>query len=81
WSVRMFSSNQQTFWCGVLTDCGTVWRYGCRYRAPRDGFTACRASGEGAAPSTHLALIVDPSLGCKDQSIWSVRMAFNKATK
>ncbi|PPT37121.1 hypothetical protein XarjCFBP7653_15475 [Xanthomonas arboricola] len=29
-----------------------MWRHGCRHRAPRDGFTACPASGEGTAPST-----------------------------
>ncbi|NYI17660.1 hypothetical protein FHR53_000319 [Xanthomonas arboricola] len=39
-------------WCGVLAACGTVWRHGCRHRASKDGFTACPASGEGAAPST-----------------------------
>ncbi|PPU28282.1 hypothetical protein XspCFBP7912_19755 [Xanthomonas sp. CFBP 7912] len=27
------------------------WRHGCRHRASMDGFTACPASGEGAAPS------------------------------
>ena len=45
-------SDQQSFWCGALADCGTVWRHGCRHRASTDGFTACPASGEGAAPST-----------------------------
>ncbi len=35
-----------TLWSGGLADCGTVWRHGCRHRAPRDGFTACPASGE-----------------------------------
>ncbi len=52
-------SNQQTFWCGALAACGTVWRHGCRHRAPRDGFTACPASGEGTAPSTHSAFDLD----------------------
>nr|CUV21426.1 protein of unknown function [Ralstonia solanacearum] len=32
-----------------------MWRHGCRHRAPRDGFTACPASGEGTAHSTHSA--------------------------
>ncbi|CAD0363276.1 hypothetical protein CFBP7900_39220 [Xanthomonas hortorum pv. carotae] len=48
-------SSQLTFWCGVLADCGTVWRHGCRHRASTDGFTACPASGEGTAHSTNQA--------------------------
>ncbi|NYI17852.1 hypothetical protein FHR53_000126 [Xanthomonas arboricola] len=32
------------------------WRHGCRHRASTDGFTACPASGEGAAPSTDLKI-------------------------
>ncbi|AEO42278.1 hypothetical protein XACM_2006 [Xanthomonas euvesicatoria pv. citrumelo F1] len=36
------------------------WRHGCRHRAPRDGFTACPASGEGTAPSTDPAFASSP---------------------
>ena len=54
WSVMhgFKQSNRSILWCGVLAACGTVWRHGCRHRAPMDGFTACPASGEGTAPST-----------------------------
>ncbi len=31
------------------------WRHGCRHGAPMDRFTACPASGEGTARSTHQA--------------------------
>ncbi|CAD0320145.1 hypothetical protein CFBP498_15550 [Xanthomonas hortorum pv. vitians] len=62
-------SNQQTVWCGVLADCGTVWRHGCRHRASRDGFTACPASGEGAARSSGQTLIY---------SITAIDIAFKK---
>ncbi|MCC8711708.1 hypothetical protein, partial [Xanthomonas hortorum] len=24
-------NNLQTSWCGVLADCGTMWRHGCRH--------------------------------------------------
>ncbi len=30
-------TSQQTFWCGALAACGTVWRHGCRHRAPGTG--------------------------------------------
>ncbi|NHF68325.1 hypothetical protein FFY45_21980 [Xanthomonas hortorum] len=30
-----------------------MWRHGCRHRAPRDGFTACPASGEDTAPESY----------------------------
>ncbi|MBB3777753.1 hypothetical protein FHY16_000474 [Xanthomonas campestris] len=49
-----------TVWGGVLAGCGTVWRHGCRHRAPKDGFTACPASGEGTAPSTLRVLLKGP---------------------
>ncbi|WP_219843196.1 hypothetical protein, partial [Xanthomonas arboricola] len=43
----------QIFWCGVLTDCGTVWRrHGCRRRAYKDVLAAYPASAEGTAHST-----------------------------
>ncbi|MBB5768467.1 hypothetical protein GGR67_002535 [Xanthomonas arboricola] len=51
-SEMLSISSRLTSWGGVLAGCGTVWRHGCRHRARRDGFTACPASGEGAAPST-----------------------------
>ncbi|SYZ50708.1 hypothetical protein CPBF367_00980 [Xanthomonas arboricola pv. juglandis] len=50
--TRFRKNSRSTVWCGVLADCGTVWRHGCRHRASTDGFTACPASGEGTAPST-----------------------------
>ncbi|MDC8662535.1 hypothetical protein NY670_16740, partial [Xanthomonas hortorum pv. pelargonii] len=50
-------NNLQTSWCGVLTDCGTVWRHGCRHRAYMDVLAACPASGEGIAPSTNQVLV------------------------
>ncbi|CAE6708053.1 hypothetical protein XA1311A_06030 [Xanthomonas arboricola] len=53
--TRFQESSRPTVWCGGLAGCGTVWRHGCRHRAPRDGFTACPASGEDAAHSTHRA--------------------------
>ncbi|MDV7247075.1 hypothetical protein R4K57_01270, partial [Xanthomonas hortorum pv. vitians] len=42
-------------WWGVLADCGTVWRHGCRHRAYMDVLAACPASGEDTAPSTNQA--------------------------
>ncbi|QNM59905.1 hypothetical protein XHV734_1079 [Xanthomonas hortorum pv. vitians] len=49
-------SNRLTLWCGVLADCGTVWRHGCRHRAYMDGLAACLASGEATAHSTNQAV-------------------------
>ncbi|MDT7855015.1 hypothetical protein RQM54_22365, partial [Xanthomonas hortorum pv. vitians] len=51
-------SDQQSFWCGALADCGTVWRHGCRHRAYMDVLAACPASGEGTALSTNQAFDV-----------------------
>ncbi|NYI19868.1 hypothetical protein FHR53_002771 [Xanthomonas arboricola] len=50
--LALKQNRQPTVWRGVLTDCGTVWRHGCRHRAPMDGLTACPASGEDTTPST-----------------------------
>ncbi|SOU09204.1 Hypothetical Protein LMG19145_00286 [Xanthomonas arboricola pv. fragariae] len=41
--------------CGVPAACGDPCRHECRQGASTDGCTACPASGEGTAPSTHRA--------------------------